>query len=148
RNQGNNKYFYGGYVMRKIKDHVKELFNEIPESEQKELMMQDIIQNLEEKVSDLIFSGKDEEDAINKTIVEFGDIEDIKKELGTNPLPLKNRKRFSLHLGFSLWGSGLITALFVFINLYYSPDVIWFVYPVFAVAWWPLAMFYRWLGMK
>lgn len=134
--------------MRKIKNHVVELFNEIPASEQKELMMQDIIQNLEEKVSDLIFSGKNEEDAINKTIVEFGDIEDIKKELGTSPLLLRNRKRFSLHLGFSLWGSGLITALFVFINLYYSPDVIWFVYPVFAVAWWPLAMFYKWLGMK
>ncbi|MEC0089577.1 permease prefix domain 1-containing protein [Paenibacillus macquariensis] len=136
--------------MRTIKAHVKELFNDIPASEQKELMMQDIIQNLEEKVSDLMFDGKDEEDAINKTIVEFGDIEDIKKEFGTNPkpFPLKNPKRFSLHLGFSLWGSGLITALFVFINLYYSPDVIWFVYPVFAVAWWPLAMFYRWLGKK
>jgi len=136
--------------MRTIKAHVKELFNDIPASEQKELMMQDIIQNLEEKVSDLMFDGKDEEDAINKTIVEFGDIEDIKKEFGTNPKPLslKNPKRFSLHLGFSLWGSGLITALFVFINLYYSPDVIWFVYPVFAVAWWPLSMFYRWLGKK
>ncbi len=136
--------------MRTIKDHVKELFNDIPASEHKELMMKDIIQNMEEKVSDLMLCGKFEEDAINKTIVEFGDIEDIKKELGTNPnpLPLRNPKRFSLHLGFSLWGSGLITALFVFINLYYSPDVIWFVYPVFAVAWWPLAMFYKWLGMK
>ncbi|WP_438351110.1 permease prefix domain 1-containing protein [Paenibacillus sp. FA6] len=132
--------------MRKIKNHVKELFNDIPASEQKELMMQDIIQNLEEKVSDLMFSGKNEEDAINKTIVEFGDIEDIKNELGTNPVPLKNR--FSLHLGFSLWGSGLFIALFIFINFYYTPDTIWFVYPVFAVAWWPLSMFYKWLAMK
>lgn len=75
--------------MRQIKDHVKELFRDIPASDNKELMMQDIIQNLEEKVGDLIFSGKEEEDAINKAIVEFGDIEDIKKELGTNRLPVK-----------------------------------------------------------
>jgi len=136
--------------MRTIKDHVKELFKDIPTSEHKELMMEDIIQNMEEKVSDLMFAGKFEEDAINKTIVEFGDVEDIKRELGTNTnnSPRRDRKRVSLHLGFSLWGSGLITALFIFINLYYSPGVIWFVYPVFAVLWWPLAMFYRWLGVK
>jgi hypothetical protein len=132
--------------MRKIKDHVEELFKEIPDSERKVTMKQEIIQNLEEKVLDLIYEGKEEEDAVNKAIVEFGDIEDIKKELGTTALPRNNR--FSLHLGFSLWGSGLIIALFIFINFYYTPSTIWFVYPTFAVAWWPLVMFYKWLGWK
>jgi hypothetical protein len=132
--------------MTKIRAHVEELFKEVPESERKELMMQEIIQNLEEKVIDLIYEGKDEEDATNKAIVEFGDIDDIKKELGTIDSSSKNR--FGLHLGFSLWGSGLIVALVVFINFYYSPHTIWFVYPTFAVAWWPLVMFYKWLGWK
>lgn len=132
--------------MTKIRAHVEELFKEVPEGERKELMMQEIIQNLEEKVIDLIYAGKDEEDAINKAIVEFGDIDDIKQELGTTVSSSKNR--FGLHLGFSLWGSGLIVALVVFINFYYSPDTIWFVYPTFAVAWWPLVMFYKWLGWR
>jgi hypothetical protein len=146
-NQGDYRYFYGGVMrMRKIKDHVEELFKEIPDSERKVTMKQEIIQNLEEKVLDLIYEGKEEEDAVNKAIVEFGDIEDIKKELGTTALPRNNR--FSLHLGFSLWGSGLIVALFIFINFYYTPGTIWFVYPTFAVAWWPLVMFYKWLGWK
>jgi hypothetical protein len=146
-NQGDNRYFYGGVMrMRKIKDHVEELFKEIPDSERKETMKQEIIQNLEEKVLDLIYEGKEEEDAVNKAIVEFGDIEDIKKELGTTAMPRNNR--FSLHLGFSLWGSGLIVALFIFINFYYTPSTILFVYPTFAVAWWPLVMFYKWLGWK
>ncbi|NHN30823.1 permease prefix domain 1-containing protein [Paenibacillus agricola] len=132
--------------MSKIKAHVEDLFKAIPDSEQKEMIQQDIIENLEEKVRDLIYQGKDEEDAINKAIVEFGDIEDIKDELGGAVMPANNR--FALHLGFSLWGSGLIVALFVFINFYYTPETIWFVYPTFAVVWWPLVMFYKWLGWK
>ena len=79
----------------------------------------------------------------------IGDISDIKQELGVkNGKPVSSRKQYGLHLGFSLWGSGLIVALFIFINVYYTPDDIWFVYPTFAVAWWPLVMFYKWLGWK
>lgn len=132
--------------MKKIKKHVEEWFKELPENEHNLRIKEDIIQNLEEKVYDLMQQGKDEEDAVNKALVDFGDIEDIKAELGLYPVKPKNR--FSLHLGFSLWGSGLIIALVVFANFYYTPDKIWFVYPTFAVAWWPLSMFYKWLGQR
>jgi hypothetical protein len=135
--------------MKKIKTHVDEWFADIPDSEQKQAVQEEITQNLEEKVFDLVRSGKTEEDATNKAIVEFGDISDIKQELGVKDGKRGSSKRqFGLHLGFSLWGSGLIIALFLFINVYYTPDVIWFVYPTFAVAWWPLVMFYKWLGWK
>lgn len=135
--------------MKKIKTHVEEWFSDIPDSETKQAIQEEIVQNLEEKVFDLVRGGKTEEDAINKTIVEFGDISDIKQELGVkNGKPVSSRKQYGLHLGFSLWGSGLIVALFIFINVYYTPDDIWFVYPTFAVAWWPLVMFYKWLGWK
>ncbi|QHW34453.1 hypothetical protein GZH47_29100 [Paenibacillus rhizovicinus] len=135
--------------MKKIKTHVDEWFADIPDSEQKQAIQEEITQNLEEKVFDLMRSGKSEEDATNKAIVEFGDISDIKQELGVKQGKQGSSKRqVGLHLGFSLWGSGLIIALFLFINVYYTPDVIWFVYPTFAVAWWPLVMFYRWLGWK
>lgn len=36
----------------------------------------------------------------------------------------------------------------MFANLYYTPRVIWFVYPLFAVAWWPMTLFFRWLHKK
>ena len=48
----------------------------------KQTIIQEVLQNLEEKVWDLMEQGKAEEDAINKAIVEFGDAEDLKKELG------------------------------------------------------------------
>jgi hypothetical protein len=144
--KGNNKYFYGGIGMRNIQNYVEEMFKSVPDSEQKENIINDIKQNLEEKVWDLMEQGKSEEDAINKAIVEFGDIEDIKKELKVNQPEKRDKAR--IHLGFSIWGSLLIIALSMFVNFYYTPHAIWFVYPTFAVSWWPLAMFYKWLSLK
>ncbi|WP_099156650.1 permease prefix domain 1-containing protein [Virgibacillus ndiopensis] len=132
--------------MKKLKNHVNELFKDVPESEQKNAVIQEVIQNLEEKVWDLMEQGKAEEDAINKAIVDFGDIGDLKKELGINPSVKKDNTK--LNLGYSIWGSLLIISLFVFINFYYTPDVIWFVYPTFAVLWWPLTMYFKWLRNK
>ena len=135
--------------MKQLKEHVEELFNDVPESEQKNAIMQEVLQNLEEKVWDLMEQGKAEEDAINKAIVEFGDIEDLKKELGvTQSVKPDKRKITKLNLGYSIWGSLLIISLFIFINFYYSPSVIWFVYPTFAVLWWPLTMYFNWKRIK
>ncbi|AXI07895.1 hypothetical protein CUC15_02390 [Oceanobacillus zhaokaii] len=128
--------------MKQLKDHVNQLFMGIPDSEQKTAIQEEVLENLEEKVRDLMEQGKAEEDAINKAIVEFGDIEDLKNELGGKQPVSKNNSK--LNLGFSIWGSAIIIALFVFINFYYTPDVIWFVYPTFAVLWWPLAMYFIW----
>lgn len=134
--------------MKNIEQYVDGLFDELPDSERKTQLRNEIVQNLTEKVNDLMAEGKAEEDAVNKAIVDFGDISDIKGELmAQQPNPGK-RKNPGLALGFSLWGSALIVALFIFINLYCTPNVIWCVYPIFAVLWWPLAMFYRWLGKR
>lgn len=132
--------------MKRIEQYVDELFSELPDSEMKTELRDEIVQNLNEKVADLMAAGKAEEDAVNKAIVEFGDISDIKAELLAQQPPAKNPA--ALSLGFSLWGSALIIALMVFINFYYSPRTIWCVYPIFAVLWWPLAMFYRWLSFR
>lgn len=134
--------------MKKIESHINRLFADIPESEGKRQLMQEVTQDLQEKVSDLIAQGKAEEDAINKAIVDFGDIEDIKKELSVRKKPNIRSRRAALNLGFSLWGSGLIVTLMLFINFYYTPDIIWFVYPTFGVLWWPLAMVFYWLRVR
>ncbi|MFJ5624098.1 permease prefix domain 1-containing protein [Peribacillus loiseleuriae] len=132
--------------MKRLKNHVEELFKDIPESEQKKAIKQEVLENLEEKVWDLMEQGKEEEDAINKAIVDFGDIEEIKKELGVKQPTKKNMTK--LNLGYSIWGSLLIIALFIFINVSYSPETIWFVYPTFAVLWWPLTMYFHWQRSK
>lgn len=137
--------------MNRLTKHVNELFKDVPESEQKATIIQEVLQNLEEKVWDLMEQGKAEEDAINKAIVEFGDAEDLKKELGVKQpgkANKKNKNNTKLNLEYSIWSSVLIIALFVFINFYYSPHVIWFVYPTFAVLWWPLSLYFRWMKVK
>ncbi|MFQ3544208.1 permease prefix domain 1-containing protein [Halobacillus rhizosphaerae] len=133
--------------MKRLNDHVDELFKEVPESEQKEAIKEEVIENLEEKVHDLMAQGKEEEDAINKAIVEFGDISDLRAELGVKPT--NKKKSFKKeNLWYSVWGAALIIALFLFTNFYYSPDTIWFVYPTFAILWWPLTMYFSYVRSK
>jgi hypothetical protein len=132
--------------MKTIEDYVDSQFAVLPDSERKNQLRNEIVQNLNDKVRDLMAQGKAEEDAVNKAIVEFGDISEIKAEL--TPQHADSKKSAGLALGFSLWGSALIIALVVFLNFYLTPNVIWFVYPVFAVLWWPLAVFYHWLSVR
>lgn len=134
--------------MKTVQEHVDSLFREIPDSERKEALKREIVENLQEKVSDLIAQGKAEEDAINRAIVEFGDISDIRDELRNQQLlPLK-KSSAGLQLGFSIVGSLLIVALVVFINFYVTPGFVWCIFPIFGVLWWPLAMFFRWMKYR
>lgn len=133
--------------MNEIEKHIHRLFEGIPESNRKKEIMQEIIQNLNEKVSDLVQNGQSMEQALKKTVDDFGDIDDLKKELAGSAKYSKSKK-IGLSLAFSIWGAILITALFLFINFYYTPNIIWFVYPVFAVIWWPMTMFFHWIHNK
>lgn len=54
-------------------------------------------------------------------------------------LHFAGRKRY---FEFSLAGSALTTAFFILVNLVTTPQIIWAVYPIFAVLWWPLSMYY------
>lgn len=131
-------------MSNRIEEHVNNLFKDIPHSKQRESIKQEIILNLEDKVQDLIADGKEEEDAINKAIIDFGDVDEIKNEL----IGKQKKSKAGIHLGYSIFGSLLIIALVLFINFYYSPEHIWFVYPTFLVLWWPMTMFFVWLSRK
>ncbi len=134
--------------MKTVQEHVDALFKEIPDSERKQSLKREIVENLQEKVNDLMAQGKAEEDAINRAIVEFGDISDIRDELRTQQeLPLK-KSGAGLQLGYSIVGSLLIIALMLFINLYISPGFLWCIFPIFGVLWWPLTMFFRWIRFR
>lgn len=43
---------------------------------------------------------------------------------------------------FSLAGSLLVSIFFTIVNMISSPEYIWFIYPVFAVLWWPVSMYF------
>jgi hypothetical protein len=134
-----------------IKDYLEELFGDIPDSVEKENIKQEIMQNLEEKVQDLMKEGKTEEDAINKSIVDFGDMREIRNNLMQAAQPKSRKKdisRYKNNLWFSVCGSVLLIGLFLFINFYYTPNIIWFVYPTFAVLWWPLGTLFALLSIK
>ena len=134
--------------MKSIQEHVDALFREIPDSERKDALKREIVENLQEKVRDLMAQDKAEEDAINRAIVEFGDISDIRDELRTQQqLPL-TRSNAGFGLAFSVIGSLLIIGLMLFINLYITPGFLWCIFPIFGVLWWPLAMFFRWIRYR
>jgi translation initiation factor RLI1 len=130
--------------MKTLQNYVEKQFADVYDSREKKEMIEEISINLQEKVSDLMREGKSEEDAINKAIVDFGDIGEIKKEIIQKQSGEK-RKRAALRLGFSIWGSVLIIGLVCFIDLYFTPSILWCVFPIFAVLWWPLSMLFVWL---
>jgi hypothetical protein len=133
--------------MNEIEVYVHKLFGDIPDSARKEELQLEIIQNLSEKVSDLIAKGLSNEDAVKKSFEDFGDVSDLREELADSAKAAKAKKA-GPSLAFSVWGGILCTALVLFINFYYTPHNIWFVYPVFAVAWWPVSLFFSWLRNK
>lgn len=133
--------------MNEIESHINHLFAGIPESNRKEEIKLEITQNLKDKVADLVSRGQFRDEAVKEVIDDFGDIDDLKRELESSAKLVKS-KRLGLSLTFSIWGTALITALILFINFYYTPKIIWFVYPVFAVIWWPLALFFQWYRNK
>ncbi len=132
-----------------IRQHIEEMFHGVPDSEEKQSLLHELIADAEEKAADLMADGKTEEDAVNKALVELGDLSEIKLSLmGASPRRTGSLRRLKNNLLFAVAGSALIIALFMFINLYYSPHALWFVYPAFAVIWWPLSMFLYYLNHK
>ncbi|MGE8205754.1 hypothetical protein ACQKP0_14450 [Heyndrickxia sp. NPDC080065] len=43
---------------------------------------------------------------------------------------------------FSISASILIIIFFIVVNIVSSPNTVWAVYPIFAILWWPLSMYY------
>lgn len=126
--------------MNEIVNYVERAFSGIAETKKKADIMREIAESMENNANRLINEGKDYEDAVNKAIVDFGDLNEIIDELKEKTENQKNRSLSSLW--FSVIGSLVVIALVIFINLYYTPDSIWWVYPAFGVLWWPLCMFF------
>lgn len=133
--------------MKRIKNFVKNTFKNIPKEKQEEIIPK-VTEMLIEKVEDLMENGYSKDEAVNKTVLEFGTVEDYFSQGKIRKRKFKTVKHYRNDLIFSLFGALIIIGMLIFSNLYYTPDIIWFVLPMFAVLWWPLAIFYNFLNKK
>lgn len=126
--------------MNAIRNYVERTFARVPDSKRKEEMMREVIESMENNANRLINEGARPEDAANRAIVEFGDLSELIDELRGGAE--SGRKRGLSVLLFSIIGALAIIGLMLFINLYYSPNSVWWVFPAFGILWWPLAVFF------
>ena len=136
--------------MKKIENFVKHTFKDIPK-EGKTEVIKSVTESLIEKIEDLIESGLTEKEAIDKTVVEFGTVEDYFqnfKKTTKKEKRLKTINHYKNDLLFSGVGSIIIICILLYINLTFTPSILWFVIPSIAILWWPLAILYNLLNKR
>ncbi|PAT02048.1 hypothetical protein CI105_04075 [Candidatus Izimaplasma bacterium ZiA1] len=131
--------------MRHIENFVKNIFKDMPKSQQKEEIIKNTIISLMEKVEDLMEKGLSEQEATDKAVIEFGTIEDYyddvkKKE--KREKRIKTIKHYQNDLFFSVVATIIIIAILAFVNFSYSTGY-WFVLPSLGLLFWPLALLYK-----
>lgn len=70
--------------METIKMYIKNLFQDMPETEAVERAKAQLLEMMEDKYNELKNQGKSENEAIGVVISEFGNIDELKEELGLN----------------------------------------------------------------
>lgn len=137
--------------MNKIKAFVSGLLKGFFNDEDKKELIEILTTSLEEKVDDLVEEGTPLEEAINRSIKEFGDATDVLEaypEINKKNKLIKKRKH---QLLYSIWGYIIIVGLSIFINFTFSDffdKILWFVIVIIALLFWPLSMLYRYLMVK
>ena len=136
--------------MKQIRNFVKHTFKDVDKNKKDKIILL-VTESLIEKVEDLIESGLTEKEAIDKTVVEFGTVEDyfnqsVKKE--RKEKRQKTLRHYGNDLLFSGVGSAIIIGIILYVNLYFTPDILWSVVPSIAVLFWPLAVLYNLLNKR
>ncbi|MGD9963958.1 MAG: permease prefix domain 1-containing protein [Candidatus Izemoplasmatales bacterium] len=137
--------------MNKIKAFVSNLLKDLLNDEDKKELIKILTISLEEKVDDLVENGTPLDEAIDKSINEFGDVSDVLEvypELNVKKNIIKKRKHQFL---FSLWGYLIVSGISIFINftfLQFFANILWFVLILIALLFWPISMLFRYLSVK
>ena len=136
--------------MKKIENFVKHTFKDIPKEGKAEII-KSVTESLIEKIEDLIENGMTEKEAIDKSVIEFGTVEDF-FEVSEKPTRKEKRRKTISHykndLLFSVIGSIITISILAYINLYFYPEILWFIIPAIAILWWPLAILYNLLNNR
>lgn len=133
--------------MKRIRNFVKNTFKHYPK-EERDHLIETITEMLVEKVEDLIEKGYSLEEAIDKTVIEFGNAEDFDPEEKTRKrFKMKNLAHYRNDIVFSIVAILIIIGILAYIN-FLSTDLIWFGIPALALLFWPLSTIYRYLNKK
>ena len=136
--------------MKQIKNFVKNTFKDVEKDKRDEIIIT-VTESLIEKVEDLMESGLTENEAINKTVMEFGTAEDYFNESIKKQKKLKRQKtirHYGNDLLFSGVGSAILIGIIIYVNLEFTPDILWGVIPSIGILFWPLAILYNLLNKR
>ena len=136
--------------MKQIINFVKNTFKDFPKDSRDEIIL-NVTESLMEKVEDLIDSGLDEQTAIDKAVLEFGNVEDYLEKAAKKEKREKRLKTISHYrndLLFSSVATAIIIGILAFANLNYGEQPLWFVIPALALLFWPLSVLRSLLNKK
>lgn len=135
--------------MNRIKKFVSNLLRDLFSEEDKKELIQILTTSLEEKVEDLVEQGTPVDQAIERSIQEFGSAEDVLEAFPDKFLQARKvRKNQFL---FSILGYLLIVGITLFVNLQWISvfkHIYWFIIVAIGTLFWPLAMLYRYVSKK
>lgn len=135
--------------MNNIKKFVTRLLKNFFSDEDKKELIEVMTISLEEKVEDLVEQGESRESAIEKSISEFGNADDVLQAFPETEKMKENSIRVRRNnLMFSVFAYFIITGLAIYINLEFLPGYHWFVIVAIALLFWPLVMLYLYLGAR
>lgn len=135
--------------MNNIKRFVTNLLKGLFNDEDKKELIEILTTSLEEKVDDLVEQGKTREQAIEESIIEFGNADDVldafphKEKL--NKLAIKKSRNA---LVFASLSYIIIVGLALYINLAWLSERLWFIFIAIGLLFWPLAMLYHYLDVR
>ncbi|QWB99679.1 hypothetical protein KHQ88_05815 [Mycoplasmatota bacterium] len=137
--------------MNKIKSFITKLLKDYFNDKDKKELIKILTTSLEEKVDDLVEEGTSRDEAIKRSISEFGDTEDVLSAFPEKQRKASIIKKRKTQVFYSIWGYIIIVGLTIFINFTFYEffdKILWFVMVCIGLLFWPITMLYRYLLIK
>lgn len=137
--------------MNKIKSFISKILKGYFNDQDKKELIEILTISLEEKVDDLVEQGTPRDEAIELSIKEFGDTEDVLSAFPEKKARAQAIKKRKTQVFFSIWGYIIIVGLAIFINFTFYEffdKILWFVIVCLALLFWPITMIYKYLLIK
>lgn len=137
--------------MNKIKSFISKILKGYFNDQDKKELIEIMTISLEEKVDDLVEQGTPRDEAIEQSIKEFGDAEDVLSAFPEKKARAQAIKKRKTQVFFSIWGYIIIVGLAIFINFTFYEffdKILWFVIVCLALLFWPITMIYKYLLVK
>lgn len=139
--------------MNKIKKFVSKLLKDYFNDTDKKELIEILTTSLEEKVEDLVEQGTPVDEAIDRSIKEFGSTEDVLDAFSDQASQLKSQmmKKRKSQFSFSIISYLIIIGLLIFLNLTFIEffkNFLWFVIVAIGLLFWPTIMAYRYYIIK